>query len=155
MRVVSFEHQPGLALESVHCQPARYVRQGVSNFQNDKPKPSQSEPRYIQSSSAGDPCDIVRTYLEKMVNAYYRSRGTDRERRLAELRTVYDVQLRPILPKEIRSELERYEATCQCIHDLKNKGMDLKAIYSEKRCGDLSTKEMRSRIVARLRELTR
>jgi hypothetical protein len=98
-----------------------------------------------------EPSEIVRVYLEKMVHIYCRYRGVELRRRLEELKDSYTNKLRRVLPQDVVPDVGRYESVCRCVNELAASGMNTTKIFAEKRCGDASTRQLRARIIDRLR----
>ena len=158
IRFAMFGQAPGIVLELPRYRPAAYVRPRVAvRRQPRQPTRATQRPPSGRSQSyhAGDAGEILRTFLERMVHIYCHSRGAEKERKLADLRSAFNRRLRGRIPRNIYPELERYESVCRCIHEQIRSGAPLATIFKERRCGGRSTKQIRAEIVAGFRHQTR
>ncbi len=111
-----------------------------------------------RSPAQGTNLDVpgtLREFMERMVHVCYYSRGAEKDRKLGQLKQTYQERLQHVLPQNILSELGNYEAVCQCIHKQASSGLSMSEIFSRKRCGDFTTREMRARILSALRQSSR
>ncbi len=156
VRLALIDLVPVVVLELAHRRPApRYVRRQAPSSQPPERrqirKKTSARVRPVPDQVRADPCAVVRVYLEKMVHIYCRYQGVELGRRLNDLKYRYANRLRRMVPQDIFADVGRYESICQCVNKLAASGMDTKKIFTERRCGDFTTKQLRARIIDRLR----
>ena len=156
VRLALIDLVPVVVLELAGRRPApRYVRRSPAASRSPARVPTQQTTSHRFRPSPDqvreDPCEIVRVYLEKMVHIYCRYQGVELRRRLDDLKDHYVNRLRRMVPRDVFTDMGRYESICQCVNKLAASGMDTKKIFKERRCGGSSTKQLRARIVNRLR----
>jgi hypothetical protein len=133
----------------------RYVRRSPADSRPRARVPTQRTTsgrfRPLPDQVREDPSKIIRVYLEKMVHIYCRYQGLELRRKLNDLKDRYANRLRRMVPQDIFADVGRYESVCQCVNKLAASGMDTNKIFAERRCGDSTTKQLRARIIDRLR----
>ncbi|GEM_PF-865844 len=150
VRFVRFGLVPGLVLELLDSQPIDYIKEKRVDFKQQRHVPGNLVSPSSQSGKGADLRKPLRIYLERMVHIYYHSRGADKNRKLANLRSMFNSTLRQMVPKDLLSNLERYEAVCQCIHNGARSGLSIQEIFRQKTCDTRTTKQIRSEILNRL-----
>jgi hypothetical protein len=151
VRPVWFGLLPGIVLDLIDKQPLTLAKENRPDFRQQRYVPSNVVSLSSPSRNRVDLRKLLRAYLERMVTIYYRSGEADMNRKLAKLKSWFKRTLWQTVPRDLIPELERYEAVCQCIHNNTRSGLSIQEIFRQNTCGPHTTKQIRSKILSRVR----